>query len=266
MTPNDAHPDIPAFLRIPQDERRLAWKGRRLRPTREINFGKPAQVEDPATKKLRREIEAAERARAERKAKERSDAARLERRRVSILKQEIQMAHDSIGPKEAQLRNLRNQKPVRIVKITTIELPKPAPVIEAQQETTDMATTAKKTTKRHPKLPSTHPANRGPKRRAPKAGKLTAAKIADRMNAKPPKPPKTARDPAGAKTVRPGSKLEIVVGLLTRAAGCTAADVLKATDWPAVSMPQQARAAGLTLRQEKNGKVTRYWGTAAKGA
>ena len=64
-----------------------------------------------------------------------------------------------------------------------------------------------------------------------------------------------------AKAVRPGSKLEIVVGLLTRKEGCTSAEILKACDWPAVSVPQQARAAGLTLRQEKDGKVTRYWGS-----
>jgi hypothetical protein len=251
---DDVHLDIPDFLRFQKEDRDDAWKGKRtLRWTRDMRFDDEARKsEDPATTKLRREIEASERAKAERKAKERSDAARLERRRTSILKEEVKMAHDSIGPKEAQLRNLRNQKPVRIVKITTIELPKPAPIIEAQQETTTMAKTAKKTAKRHPKLPSTHPANRGkqpPKKRAAKA--------------KAPKPAKTARDPAAAKVIRPGSKLEIVVGLLTHAAGCTTADVLKATGWPAVSMPQQARAAGLTLRQEKDGKVTRYWGTKA---
>lgn len=61
------------------------------------------------------------------------------------------------------------------------------------------------------------------------------------------------------KTIRPGSKLEIIVKLLKRPKGCTAADILDATGWPAVSVPQQARAAGLELRQEKDGKVTRYW-------
>ena len=73
-----------------------------------------------------------------------------------------------------------------------------------------------------------------------------------------------ARTPVKAKTegVRPGSKLEIVAGLLTRKEGCTTADVLKATGWPAVSMPQQAKAAGLMLKKEKNkGEPTRYWGS-----
>lgn len=58
--------------------------------------------------------------------------------------------------------------------------------------------------------------------------------------------------------IRKGSKLEMVARLLQRPEGCTSADVLKATGWPSVSMPQQAKAAGLKLRQKKEGKVTRY--------
>jgi multidrug efflux pump subunit AcrA (membrane-fusion protein) len=58
--------------------------------------------------------------------------------------------------------------------------------------------------------------------------------------------------------VRPGSKLAIIVGLLKRKEGCTTKDVLAATGWPAVSMPQQAKAAGLTLKKEKADGVTRY--------
>lgn len=62
-------------------------------------------------------------------------------------------------------------------------------------------------------------------------------------------------------TIRPGSKLETVAKLLMREGGCTTAEVLKATGWPSVSMPQQAKAAGLTLAKAKDGKVTRYTGT-----
>lgn len=61
-----------------------------------------------------------------------------------------------------------------------------------------------------------------------------------------------------AEGVRPGSKLETIVKLLQRAKGCTTKDVLEATGWPAVSMPQQAKAAGLKLIKEKDGAVTRY--------
>lgn len=63
--------------------------------------------------------------------------------------------------------------------------------------------------------------------------------------------------------LRPDSKLAIVVSLLTRKEGCTTADVLAATGWPTVSMPQQAKAAGLVLSKEKDGAVFRYRGTPA---
>jgi hypothetical protein len=88
--------------------------------------------------------------------------------------------------------------------------------------------------------------------KAKPAGKKTKSSAPAKMASK-------KANPSDVKKVRPGSKLEIVVKLLTRKEGCTAADVLAATGWPAVSMPQQARAAGITLRQEKDGKVTRYW-------
>lgn len=97
--------------------------------------------------------------------------------------------------------------------------------------------------------------------KAPKADKAASSKKAAKAKARAPVSGKAASGPA--KAIRPGSKLEIVVGLLTRKGGCTSADILAATEWPAVSVPQQARAAGLTLRQEKDGKVTRYWGTPA---
>lgn len=143
--------------------------------------------------------------------------------------------------------------------------------------------------KRNPKLPATHPANRGktvtsrlkttpPKAAAPLKKPVPARKPRSSVKGKDPSAelaamtaaaighaPINAPKPAKAKgvavkAVRPESKLAIVVGLLTRKQGCTTAEILKATEWPAVSVPQQARAAGLTLRQEKEGKVTRYWG------
>lgn len=52
------YPDFPAFLRISQDERRASWKGRKL--TRQGSGFKVAttKVEEAATRKLRREMEA----------------------------------------------------------------------------------------------------------------------------------------------------------------------------------------------------------------
>lgn len=61
---------------------------------------------------------------------------------------------------------------------------------------------------------------------------------------------------------RGSNKTGIVADLLKRKDGCTSAEVLKATSWPAVSMPAMAKAAGLKLRKEKvKGEPTRYFGS-----
>lgn len=58
------------------------------------------------------------------------------------------------------------------------------------------------------------------------------------------------------------SKTAMVGEMLLRPNGCTAAEVMAACNWPSVSMPQQAKAAGLTLRKEKvAGEPTRYYGS-----
>lgn len=85
-----------------------------------------------------------------------------------------------------------------------------------------------------------------------KTAKKTAAANARKPAKGAAKPQKAASSaPAGERGIRPGSKLEIIVGLLRRPEGCTTADVLAATEWPSVSMPQQAKAAGITLKKEK---------------
>lgn len=62
-------------------------------------------------------------------------------------------------------------------------------------------------------------------------------------------------------TVRPGSKAEVIAGLLTREGGCTLADIKKATGWVAVSVPRQATDAGLELSKTKRDGVTVYTAT-----
>lgn len=49
--------DLPAFLRIPQEVRRDAWKGRKLTRQGSGFKAKPTKVEEAATRALRREIE-----------------------------------------------------------------------------------------------------------------------------------------------------------------------------------------------------------------
>lgn len=69
---------------------------------------------------------------------------------------------------------------------------------------------------------------------------------------------RSSQQPAIATGGKP--KRMIVAELLTRNEGCTAADILAATGWPSVSVPQQARSSGLELRTQKMpGQPTRYW-------
>ena len=69
-----------------------------------------------------------------------------------------------------------------------------------------------------------------------------------------------ARKPVNGagKTSAKGTKLELIASMLKRKEGCTAADAMKAVGWTKISMPAQAKAAGLKLKKEKDGKVTRY--------
>lgn len=58
-----------------------------------------------------------------------------------------------------------------------------------------------------------------------------------------------------------GDKIAGIHALLTRPAGCTAADILSFTGWPTVSVPQVAASAGLKLSRKKEGRALRYFGT-----
>ena len=92
----------------------------------------------------------------------------------------------------------------------------------------------------------------------PAKGKPKPAKPEKKKPA-PKKPAKAVKAPA--KPGKAGSKVQIVADLLRRPEGATRDDILKATGWPSVSVPQQAAAAKLTLRKEKNpGEPTRYFG------
>lgn len=207
---------LPAAAIISPEERRKAWNGKRLRPTKSMSFAAPKKDEDPATKALRKELA---------KAEERKKAERFAR--LNELKQQTQRA--KAQPQETIMIAMKtNPTPL-------IGDPKPSKAEQVKELRERRATT------------------KGPK----KATKAVSGKKAAKAKARTPTAPKAAA--GAAKAIRPGSKLEIVVGLLTRKEGCTTAEILKATEWPSVSVPQQARAAGLKLRQEKDGKVTRYW-------
>lgn len=96
------------------------------------------------------------------------------------------------------------------------------------------------------------------------ASTMTKSKTSKTKKSRPVKGAKakrTTRAAAGNGVgPRPGSKTEIVANLLRREKGCTTADVLAATGWPAVSMPAMAKAARLKLSKGKVDGVTRYRG------
>jgi hypothetical protein len=70
---------------------------------------------------------------------------------------------------------------------------------------------------------------------------------------------KTKSKKSNGKTAKPRqNKLAKIVALLKRPGGCTRDDVLKATGWMAVSMQQQARAAGIKLKVDDSQLPYRY--------
>lgn len=101
--------------------------------------------------------------------------------------------------------------------------------------------------------------------RAPKRASAPARPSAPlpKRRGRPPKTVakvgKAAKPINGQKSPREGSKLALIAEMLRRKNGCTAEEVKKATGWPAVSMPTQARLAGLKLFKEKVGKHFIYF-------
>jgi Holliday junction resolvasome RuvABC ATP-dependent DNA helicase subunit len=88
-----------------------------------------------------------------------------------------------------------------------------------------------------------------------------------RTSAIPPVAGASGPDPApragtgGASRTKGGNKTEVIAALLRREDGCTSEEVLRATGWTAVSMPQQAKQAGIVLRIDKSRKPFRYYAT-----
>jgi hypothetical protein len=58
---------------------------------------------------------------------------------------------------------------------------------------------------------------------------------------------------------RVGSKAHKIGEMLLRARGASKADILRATGWPSVSVPAQARVCGLTLNTRRVRGVLRYY-------
>lgn len=186
-----------------------------------------------------------------------------------------------IGPKEALLRaqreaacKIKHDDPACLIPKVTCrtcnpQLSRRGPPTETKLQNDGVALAppvsvqkplAKKLASHHKELAKTAPATpaakgQESKMRKTKTTKKAAAKKA--ANGKARAPVKAAKG-ASKSAVRPGTKVALVAGMLQRPEGCTTKDVLKATGWPAVSMPQQAKAAGLTLKKDKKDGVTVY--------
>ena len=132
------------------------------------------------------------------------------------------------GPKEAQLRAL---KETAATVPTAMQQPTAASAVATPEPTADAPAKPKK------------------ERAMRKSSATTKSKA------------RTAVKAAATKAAKPGekTKVELIADLLRRKSGCTTKDVLAACNWPAVSMPQQAKAAGIKLRKVKEGKITRYF-------
>lgn len=171
-------------------------------------------------------------------------AARLRELGVpDMLNRWIGLTPERVASGRTAITRMTTPEPIRIV--TTVAATKatqPA-AAAATKESTVKTNAAKKSPSKRPSKP------------AKAAPRQKAARSASR---------KAVKGDTTAKAVRPGSKLSLIVNLLQRKEGCTAAEVLKVTKWPAVSMPQQAKAAGIELATEKEGRTTRYWSKAFK--
>ena len=62
-----------------------------------------------------------------------------------------------------------------------------------------------------------------------------------------------------ANKARPGSKAHKIGEMLLRPEGVTGVEICTAMGWPSVSVPAQAKAAGLEITSQRTGRVVRYW-------
>jgi hypothetical protein len=246
---------IPAFCRIPQDERRSAWARWDAKHKEDAVKAGPKEEQIRA---LRAQQDA------NRKLKSRGRIEKLKAKlsgatkamplegKAALLKIEAISGTVDVGDRVTPGRG----------KIVAVHNPQARQEPVPNQETTTMLTETSTATETEPK--TTKPAAK--KAPAKKAAAKSAKKAAPKKAAKKAASAKKAAAGASAKKaggVAPGSKTEAVAKLLQRPQGCTNAEVLKTTGWPTVSMPQQAKAAGLTLRKEKvKGEPTRYFGVA----
>lgn len=158
--------------------------------------------------------------------------------------------------KEQQLRALRESRadPTEIPTFLkrghpecVVKTSKPAP---GPRAATQAPVPAAPVTAKEPKGPAPVPAP-APEHPAPAEPTKETSTMRTKTNQRASKAKARTPVKAKAKTSSGKSKIDTIAALLKRPGGCTSKDVLKATGWPAVSMPAMAKAAGLKLKKEK---------------
>ena len=104
------------------------------------------------------------------------------------------------------------------------------------------------------------------KKKAPAANKAPKVTTKSKRRTKAPVAKETARKTprkavaakATTRASKGDSKTATVAKLLLRPNGCTRADILKATEWPSVSVQAMAVASGLKLITDKSERPFRY--------
>lgn len=129
----------------------------------------------------------------------------------------------------------------------------------------DMKAATKRAEKREAaeaKVPGTPPHAKAKAAAKKLAGKPPVSKKSGSSTKAPPAKKLASESRAKPAGASGQTKTAMIGEMLLRKSGCTTAEVLAATGWPAVGMPAQAKAAGLNLRKEKvQGEPTRYFGS-----
>jgi hypothetical protein len=161
-----------------------------------------------------------------------------------------------IGPKERALRELGAAKHAAAAAPRKPAAKPPAQPKENPMFTTDNNGTSTPAPERRRGSPKKTPKKKTVKKAVKKLAKK-AKRVAKKK--KPAEPVRAAQD------LRAGSKVAMIAAMLQAPGGCTVKEVLAATGWPSVSMPQQAKAAGLELRKESTSEGNRYYGSPPAG-
>lgn len=246
--------DLPDFLRIPQDERRKSWKGRKLTPSRvfatqHARLDKPT---DPGTIKLLAEIAARESAEAERKAIAKEDAR--------VIREKMRTRDRAVLAAVAQLHLMMNPNATeQEIEMAKAKKTTKKPARKSRKEVVTRFKTKTPKKAEALKKPSVPRAPRGTV--TIKGGGLMASAIADAapkikaaLQGALETAVKTISTPKADKPESKGAKLE----RLLRAGKVSAADLAEQLEW----LPHTTRAAisrvGFEVTTEKKDGVTLY--------